>query len=157
MRDVYFEDLHVGMRFASEPEEVTQEAIVDFARMNDPQYFHVDPDAARTSLFGGLIASGWQTSSATLRHLLSRSGLTFVGGCVGVDTKISWKRPVRPGDCLHVEGEITALRASRSLADWGMVGFRSRTLDAAGVVVQVLDATMLVFRDPERRDRRATP
>jgi acyl dehydratase len=150
-RTVYFEDLTVGMRFASEPEEVTQEAIIAFARDNDPQYFHVDPQAAQASLFGGLVASGWQTSSGTLRHLLNRSGLNFAGGVVGVDTRISWKRPVRPGDWLHVEGEITALRASRSLPDRGLAAFRSHTLDAAGAVVQALEATMLVNRDPARR------
>lgn len=149
-RTVYFEDLHVGLRFASVPEEVTQEAIIAFARVNDPQYFHVDPQAAQASLFGGLVASGWQTSSGTLRHLLSRSGLSFAGGVVGVDTKISWKRPVHPGDWLHVEGEITALRVSRSLPDRGLAAFRSHTLDAGGGVVQTLDATMLVNRDPLR-------
>lgn len=151
-RAVYFEDLHVGMRFISEPEVVTQEAIIDFSRVNDPQYFHVDPVGAQASLFGELIASGWQTSSGALRHLLSRSGLTFVNGCIGVDTKISWKRPVRPGDRLHVEGEITTLRASRSRPDWGLVGFRSQTLEGSGVVVQMLEANMLVYRDTARRD-----
>lgn len=150
-RAVYFEDLNVGLRFVSEPEVMTTAEIIDFSRVNDPQYFHVDPEAAKTSMFGELIASGWQTSSGALRHLLSRSGLTFVNGCVGVDTKISWKRPVRPGDRLHVEGEITALRASRSRPDWGLVGFKSRTLDAHGVVVQALEANMLVYRDPARR------
>jgi acyl dehydratase len=150
-RIVYFEDLSVGQRFASEPEEVTQEEIIAFARVNDPQYFHVNPDAARAGHFGGLVASGWQTASATLRHLLERSGLDFPGGVVGVDTRIVWRRPVRPGDRLHVEGEITALRASRSLPEQGLASFRSRTLDAAGAIVQTLEATMLVARDPARR------
>ncbi len=150
-RDVYFEDLHVGMRFLSEPEVVTEAAIIDFARINDPQYFHVDPQAAKGSMFGELIGSGWQTASGALRHVLSRSGLTFVNGCIGVDTKISWKRPVRPGDRLRVEWEIIALRASRSRPDWGLVGIRSHTLDGEGVVVQALDANMLAYRDPARR------
>lgn len=147
---VYFEDLHVGMRFVSAAEEVTQEAIVSFARDNDPQYFHLDPQAARDSLFGGLVASGWQTAASTVRHLLYRSGMTFAGGAVGVDTQISWKRPVRPGDRLHVEGEITGLRASRSLPDRGLATVECRTCDAAGRVVQVLKATILVNRDPRR-------
>lgn len=149
-RAVYFEDLHVGMRFVSEPEDVTEEEIIAFSRVNDPQYFHVDPEAARASLFGGLIASGWQTASGTLRHVLSRSGMTFVGGCIGVDTKISWKKPVRAGDRLHVEFEITTLHASRSRPDWGLVGFSSRTVDAGGVIVQTIEAHMLVQRDRSR-------
>lgn len=147
---VYFEDLHVGARFVSEAEEVTQEAIIAFARDNDPQYFHLDLQAARDSLFGGLVASGWQTAASTLRHLLYRSGMTFAGGVVGVDTQISWKRPVRPGDRLHLEGEITHLRPSRSLPDRGLVTFEGRTCDGAGRVVQTLKATMLVCRDPRR-------
>lgn len=150
-RAVYFEDLYVGMRFVSEPEVVTLEAIIDFARINDPQYFHVDPEAARTSMFGELIGSGWQTSSGALRHLLSRSGMSFVNGCIGVDTKISWKRPVRPGDRLHLEGEITVLRSSRSRPDWGIVGFKSHMLDDSNEIVQSLDAHMLAYRDPARR------
>lgn len=150
-RSVYFEDLQVGMRFISEPEVVSEAAIIDFARVNDPQYFHVDPEAAKSSMFGELIGSGWQTASGALLHVLSRSGLTFVNGCIGVDSKISWKRPVRPGDRLHVEWEIILLRASRSRPDWGLVGLRSHTLDGAGVVVQALDAHMLAYRDPTRR------
>ena len=148
---LYFEDLHLGFEFVSEPEEVTQDEIINFARVNDSQYFHVDPEAARNSLFGSLLASGWQTSAATLRHLLSRSGVVFAGGVIGLDARISWKRPVRPGDRLHVEGEITGLRASRSLSDRGLVSFRSRTFDGGGAIVQTLEATMLVCRDPAPR------
>ncbi len=147
---IYFDDLQVGMRFVSEPEEVTEEEIIAFARENDPQYFHLDPQAARDSMFGGLVASGWQTAASTVRHLLYRCGVTFAGGAIGVDTHISWKRPVRPGDRLHIEGEITNLRVSRSLPDRGLVSFEGRTCDGAGRVVQTLEATMLVYRDSRR-------
>ena len=60
---LYFEDLHVGQRFVSEPEEVTEAAIISFARDSDPQFFHLDPAAAKESMFGGLVASGWQTAA----------------------------------------------------------------------------------------------
>ncbi len=149
---LYLEDLHVGQRFVSEPETVTEEEIIRFARDNDPQYFHVDPATATQSMFGGLVASGWQTAAATLRHLLNRSGVTFAGGVIGVDTTVSWKRPVRPGDTLHVEGEITGLRVSRSLPERGLVTFRGSTFDSAGLLMQTLCATMMVNRDPRRRD-----
>ncbi len=147
---VYFEDLVVGRRFVSEPEEVTTEAIIAFARVNDPQDFHVDPQAARGSMFEGLVASGWQTATATVRHLLYRCGVTFPGGLIGVDAQISWKRPVRPGDRLHIEGAITHLRASRSLPERGFVTFEGQTRDAEGRIVQLLKATMLAQRDPRR-------
>lgn len=149
-RIVYFEDLDIGQRFVSEPEEVTAEEILRFARENDPQYFHVDPVAAKESMFGGLVASGWQTAAAALRHFLSRSGVTFAGGVVGVDAQISWKRPVRPGDRLHIEGEITGLRASRSQPKRGLATFECKTFDGAGRLVQSLQATMMVNRDPRR-------
>jgi acyl dehydratase len=151
-RILYFEDLHVGQRFVSEPEEVTEEAIIRFARDNDPQFFHIDPTAATESVFGGLVASGWQTAAATVHHLLNRSGATFVGGVVGVDATVSWKRPVRPGDRLHVEGEITGLRLSRSLPDRGFATFDGRTFDHAARLVQTMRATMMVNRDTSRRD-----
>lgn len=151
---LYFEDLHVGQRFVSEPETLTEEAIIKFARDSDPQYFHLDPATAKESIFGGLVASGWQTAAATLRHLLGRSGVTFAGGVIGVDATVSWKRPVRPGDTLHVEGEITGLRVSRSLPERGFASFNGSTLDQAGRLVQTLRATMMIDRDPRRRDDR---
>ncbi len=151
-RIVYFEDLEIGARFVSEPEEILEEAIRAFARDNDPQQFHVDPQAARDSLFGSLVASGWQTAALTVRHILYRSGATFAGGAIGVDAQISWKRPVRPGDRLHVEGEITSLRPSRTLPDRGIAGFEARTCDGGGRVVQTMTATILVNRDPRRAD-----
>lgn len=148
---LYFEDLHVGRRFVSEPEEVTQESIIRFARDADPQYFHIDPAAAGQSMFGGLVASGWQTAAATVRHLLSRSGVVFAGGVVGVETTIAWKRPVRPGDRLHVAGEITGLREPRTLPDRGFAIFACKTLDGEERVVQTMHATIMVNRDPRRR------
>jgi acyl dehydratase len=135
--------------------EVSQEAIIRFARENDPQFFHIDPEAATSSLFGGLVASGWQTGALTLRLLLENSGMSFAGGVVGVEAHLAWKHPVRPGDRLHVEGEITKVRPSRSQPDRGLVTFQARTVNQAGKAVQTIQATMLVFRDPERRDGRA--
>ncbi|WP_442753939.1 MaoC family dehydratase [Methylocystis sp. JAN1] len=150
-KPVYFEDLAVGQRLESSSVEMTEESMVRFSRDNDPQFFHVDPEAAKESMFGGLVGSGWQTGALTLRLLLEKSGLSFAGGVVGMDAHISWKRPVRPGDRLHIEGEITKLRASRSQPDRGFVTFRAATLNGDGETVQTIEATMLAFRDPARR------
>ncbi|WP_330082686.1 MaoC family dehydratase [Methylocystis iwaonis] len=147
---VFFDDLYVGQPLRSESVEVTQEQIIRFARDNDPQYFHVDPEAAKESLFGGLIASGWQTGALTLRLLLDFCGLAFAGGVIGTDTRISWKRPVRPGDRLHIEGEITKLRPSRSQTGRGYVTFEASTYNQDGVAVQTIEATMLALRRPDR-------
>jgi acyl dehydratase len=149
-KTVFFDDLYVGQELRSESIEVTEADIIRFARENDPQFFHVDPEAAKQGLFGGLIASGWQTGALTLRLLLESSGLAFAGGVIGADARIAWKRPVRPGDRLHIEGEIIKLRPSRSQADRGYVSFEASTYNQNGVAVQTIESTMLAFRKPDR-------
>jgi acyl dehydratase len=148
---LYFEDLFVGRKFQSIEVEVSAEEMIRFSQVNDPQFFHVDAEAAKDSIFGGLVASGWQTASLTFRLLLSGSGVTFAGGVVGVDSRISWKSPVRPGDRLRVEGEITETVMTRSRSDRGFARVRTRTFNQDGAEVQAIDATMLVFRDPARK------
>lgn len=146
----YFDDLHVGQQWRSDSMEITAESIRAFARDNDPQYFHLDPEAALDSLFGGMVASGWQTAALTLRLMLESAGFAFAGGVVGADAKIAWKRPVRPGDRIRAEGVITGLRASRSQQDRGFVTFEAKTLNQSGEIVQTIEATVLAFRDPAR-------
>jgi acyl dehydratase len=148
---IYFDDLFVGRKFRSEAVEVTAEEMIRFSKENDPQYFHVDAQAARESLFGGLIGSGWQTAALTLRLLLFRSDVTFAGGVIGAETRISWKRPVRPGDRLHIEGSITKLVAPLSRPDRGFASFQLTTFNQEGIEVQTLEATILVFKDPARK------
>jgi acyl dehydratase len=145
-KTVFFDDLYVGQPLRSDSVALTEEDIIRFARDNDPQFFHVDPHAARDGLFGGLIASGWQTGALTLRLLLEFSGIAFAGGVIGAGAQIAWKQPVRPGDRLHIEGEITELRPSRTQADRGFVTFKASTYNQNGVAVQTIAATMLAFR-----------
>lgn len=147
---IYFEDLYVGQRFRSEQVEVTAEAIIRFARDNDPQFFHLDDEAAKDSVFGGLVASGWQTAALAMRLLLSSADAPFAGGVVGADVHVSWKRPVRPGDRLYIESEITKRAASSSRADRGFVTFNTTTFNQAGDKVQMIDSRVVVFRDPGR-------
>lgn len=147
-KTLYFDDIVVGQKFRSVSAEMTAEEMIRFSRDNDPQFFHVDEEAAKDSIFGGLIASGWQTAALTLRLLLTGSGVVFAGGVVGADARISWKRPVRPGDRLHIEGEITRTAPSRSRADRGFVTFTATTFNQDGAAVQTIEATMLVFRKP---------
>lgn len=132
--------------------ELTAEDIVRFARENDPQFFHVDDEASRDSIFGGLVASGWQTAARSLRLLLEDAEAPFAGGVVGMDAQISWKRPVRPGARLRIESEITNMVASRSQPDRGFVSFNLTTFDQNDDAVQTITATLIVFRDPARRD-----
>ena len=68
-KPLYFEDLPVGTVYELDGPTLSEESIVEFARKYDPQYFHIDPEAAKSSIYGGLIASGWHTVSLTMRMI----------------------------------------------------------------------------------------
>src|SRR5690606_20045006 len=111
-----------------------------------PQVFHLDPDAARASVFGGMVASGWLTAALTMR-LMVTSELRFSTGVVGlgVDT-LQWPRPVRPGDRLTAAIEVVSLRASRSKPDFGVAKIRTVTTNQHGETVQTMTSNILVRR-----------
>jgi acyl dehydratase len=142
---LYLEDLRIGQRFATGTHALDAAEIVAFARAYDPQPFHLDPEAAKHTLFGGLAASGWHTAALTMR-LQVESGPAFAGGVVGAGVEAAWPRPTRPGDVLRVVSEILEIVPSRSRPDRGMVTLRSETLNQKDEVVQVLTAKLVVFR-----------
>ena len=112
----WFDDLKLGMKFKSEAVTVTKADILRFASEFDPQPFHVDEDAAKKTIFGGLAASGWHTAAICMRLAISCRPCgphPLVG--VGVDS-LRWLQPVRPNDCLHLEGEIVELVPSKTKA-----------------------------------------
>lgn len=143
----YLEDLEIGQRFTSGSHELDTAQIQAYARQFDPQPFHVDPEAARDSFFGGLAASGWHTASITMRLLLD-GGAPIAGGVIGGAAEINWPQPTRPGDILQVESEVMALAPSRSRPDRGMVTLRSVTRNQRGETLQVLVAKLVVPRRP---------
>jgi acyl dehydratase len=142
---LYFDDLHVGQRFTSGTHLIDEEQIRAFAKQFDPQPFHLDAEAAKDTLFKGLVASGWHTAALTMR-LLVEGGLPIAGGVVGAGGEIGWPKPTRPDAVLHVESEILELRPSRSHPDRGMATVRSETRNQLGEVVQVLIAKLVVPR-----------
>lgn len=144
-RVFYLEDLQVGQRFASATYALDEAQIMAFASQFDPQPFHLDHEAARRSLFGGLAASGWHTAAITMR-LLVAGGLPVAGGIVGAGGEIRWPLPTRAGDILRVESEILEVSPSRSKPDRGMAVVRSETRNQRGEVVQVLTAKLVVPR-----------
>lgn len=143
----YLDDLQVGQRFTSASHALDEAQIKAFAAQFDPQPFHLDNDAARHSLFGGLAASGWHTAAITMR-LLVGGGAPIAGGVIGATGEISWPRPTRPGDILHVESEVLEVTPSRSRPERGMVTVRSETRNQSNEVVQVLTAKLVVPRRP---------
>lgn len=117
----YFEDYVEGTTHEFGPITVTEEEILSFAEQYDPQPMHTDPEAAKDSIFGGLIASGWHTAALTMRILVEEY-LSYVAslGSPGVD-ELRWIYPVRPGDELSVRVTVVETRQSRSKPDRGIV------------------------------------
>jgi len=121
---IYFEDLEVGAETDYGSYEVTREEVLEFARKYDPQPFHLSDEEAAKTHFGRLAASGWHTCAIAMRmmcdaYLLESASL----GSPGLE-KLSWKKPVYPGDTLHVRLEVLESRAMASRPDVGIL--RSR-------------------------------
>lgn len=117
----YYEDFSVGDRFRTDPVGFSEDSIIAFAQRYDPQRFHVDPVAAEATMFGGLIASGWQVICETFKVAID-AGFLRNGGMSspGID-ELRWLKPVRPGDQVHLIYEVTEARPSRSRDDRGYV------------------------------------
>jgi acyl dehydratase len=142
---LFLEDLQVGRRFTSSTHTIDEQQIKAFAQQFDPQPFHLDAEAAKKTLFSGLVASGWHTAAITMR-LLVQSGLPIAGGLVGAGVEVTWPKPVRPGAILQVTSEVLEARPSRSNPKRGLATVRSETRNQFDEVVQVLVATMIVPR-----------
>lgn len=142
---LYHDDIEVGTRFVSGTYQLTQSEIVEFAARFDPQPFHTDPELATASLFGGLAASGWHTAAITMK-LMVEHGLHLAGGMIGAGCELSWPAPTRPGDTLHVEGEVVEVAPAAPGRKRGMVTMRSETRKQDGTVVQAMVAKLVVQR-----------
>jgi acyl dehydratase len=148
MNRLYLEDFAVGQVFDSGRLRVDKEAIMAFAAQFDPQPYHLDEEAARKSVFGGLAASGWHTAALTMR-LLVESEFRPAGGILGVGfEELSWPRPVRPGDELRTKSEVLDVRPSKSRPDRGLIRVRTTTFNQNGEAVQIYTGNLLVPRRP---------
>jgi acyl dehydratase len=145
LNEFFLEDLRVGQRFSSGSHTIDEAQIKAFAAQFDPQPFHLDGEAAKATLFGGLAASGWHTA-AIMMKLLVASGLPLRGGIIGSGGEINWPKPTWPGDTLTVVSEIEEITPSRSRPDRGMIRVRSETRNQHGETVQILIAKLVVPR-----------
>ncbi len=137
MPDYTFEDFAAGQVYELGSRTVTEEEIVDFARQWDPQPFHVDPEAAKESVFGGLIASGWQTGAIWMRLYVDAMLGAAAHGSPGIE-ELRWLAPVRPGDTLS--GRLTILEATPSATkpDRGTIRIRGEMVNQDGVTVMAM-------------------
>ena len=118
---LHFEDFAVGQVYELGSHELTEEEVLAFARQFDPQPFHVDPDAARRSVFGGLVASGWHSAAIFMRLYVDKVlGRAASMGSPGVE-ELRWFLPVRPGDTLRGRVRILETSPSSLRADRGTV------------------------------------
>jgi acyl dehydratase len=134
MPDLHFEDFEPDQVYELGSRIVTEEEIVAFAREWDPQPFHADPEAAKESVFGGLIASGWQTGAMWMRMYVDTMLGSAARGSPGIE-ELRWLAPVRPGDTLS--GRLTVLEATPSATrpDRGTVRIRGELVNQDGVTV----------------------
>ena len=117
----YFEDFYPGQEIELGTRTVSEEEIIAFAAQFDPQPIHVDHEAAAASIYGGVIASGWHTCSMMMRLVVDglMAGASSMGS-PGLD-KVRWHLPVRAGDTLRVKYVTSAVKASASRPDRGVV------------------------------------
>jgi acyl dehydratase len=144
----YFEDYVPGRTVDCGSFTVDEAEIMDFARRYDPQPFHVDRDAAAKGPFGGIIASGWQTTSLMMRNVVEHylSAETSLGSA-GID-ELRWPRPVRPGDTLRVTATVLEARRSQSKPDRGIVRSRMELVNSDGETAMTLTAINFVLARP---------
>lgn len=127
----------------------SQEDIIEFATRYDPQPFHVDPEAATQSAFGGLIASGWHTCALWMRGftdtvLNQAHSLGSPGG-----DELRWLKPVRPGDVLEASYHVLEVTPSERVPTRGTVRARGEMTNQKGEVVMTIVARNLFTRRPE--------
>jgi acyl dehydratase len=131
----YFEDYREGSVHEFGPVTISQDEIVEFGRRFVPQPYHTDPELAKKSIYGGIIASGWHTAAVMMR-IYSDNYLSAVAnlGSPGVD-ELRWPKPVRPGDQLSIRVTVLETRRSASKPDRGIVRSFLETLNQDGDVV----------------------
>jgi len=144
----YWEDFHVGDVQEVGPVTVSEEEIIEFAQRFDPQPFHVDPEAAKASPYGGLIASGWHTTALFMGMFVRAILLDSASlGSPGVE-EIRWTAPVRPGDTLTGRSTVTDVQPSSKDPRRGTVHTTNEVLNQDGVVVMTLKARGFFAKRP---------
>jgi acyl dehydratase len=145
----YFEDLEVGAETYFGSYDVTREEVLEFARKYDPQPFHLSDEEAAKTHFGRLSASGWHSCAMTMaviaRHVVAeeQAGL----GSPGID-ELRWRKPVYPGDTLHVRGKIIDKTPSRSKPEIGSFRTANTVTNQHGDQVLTFQSIVLIRRRP---------
>jgi acyl dehydratase len=146
---IYFEDLKVGAETDFGSYEVTREEVLEFASKYDPQSFHLSDEEAAKTHFGRIAASGWHTAAMTMaviaRYVVEdrQAGL----GSPGID-ELRWRKPVYPGDTLHVRGHILEKTPSRSRPEIGSFRTQTTVTNQDDQIVMTFVSIVLIRRRP---------
>ncbi len=146
-----FEDFPPGRLGTFGPRRVTREEILAFAGEFDPQPMHLDEEAAAKTMLKGLSASGWHLCSIMMRMMFD----AFIGraaslGSPGVN-EVRWLAPLRPGDEVTLDVDVTEARVSRSRPETGIITFKVVARNAAGQALCEWVSPIII----ERRERDA--
>ena len=147
---LYWEDFTVGRKMKFGAMEVTEEEVIEYATEFDPQSFHIDKEAASEHFFGGIIASGWHTAAMCMRMMVDgylNNSATM--GSPGVE-QLRWKKPVRPGETLHVTAEITDRSLPKSKPELGFVKFSHVVCNQDGEVKMTMISSGMFLRKPSK-------
>lgn len=138
MDGLFLEDFTEGRVFITPGITFTEASIIEFAAMHDPQPFHLDREAAKQSIFGGLVASGFQTIALSFRLFAQLGTLKNNLGGPGLD-QVRWPKPVYAGDTIHCRVTVGEQRPSKSRPDRGIIVWRFETLNQRDEVVMTAD------------------
>ena len=145
---LFWEDFRPGEAVEIGQHTFTEGEIVAFAREFDPQPFHTDPEAARSSFYGGLIASGWHTCAVAMRLMVQAYiGRAASAGSPGVEN-IRWTGPVRPGDTIRYRRVILEARPSERRPDIGLVRSRTEAVNQREETVMTMEGWGFFRRRP---------
>jgi len=146
--DLWFEDFALGRRFVTAARTVEEPEILAFGRAYANQPYHTDPEAAKASIYGGLIAPGYLTASLTFGLFADTGALRACGmGSPGID-KLRWLKPVRAGDTLHVEAEVVEVSPAPEPGGRDAIRLAYTTLNQRGETVMTLSSLHFVRRRP---------
>jgi acyl dehydratase len=149
---IELEDLRAGKVLELGTLALSKEEIIEFARRFDPQPFHVDEVAAKASIYGGLIASGWHTGSACMRLVVDNFlSHTRSMGSPGLE-QLRWLKPVRPGEALKLRATILEVRPSTSHPDRGSVRLLFEVENPAGEIAVSMVSGFILGRSPRTPD-----
>ena len=143
-KTLFFEDYVIGVTQTFGNVAISEEMIIEFANLYDPQFFHTDPTRAKDSIYEGLIASGWHTTAIMMRELTFNyiSDVSSLGS-PGIKN-LRWIEPVRPNDILSFRTTIKKTRRSSSKPDRGIVESLIEVLNQEKKVVMDLNVTNFI-------------